>query len=385
MRLRKHRGIALLTAIWIMVVLLILVGGIAAMTHSELEVASNFGDLTRARWAARAGVRCAEVDVGNVATLPYTALTDDQRLLTSPEGTGTPDEMTYQATVEDEAGKLNLNTATPEALALFFPPEVADAIVDWRDADSVPGAQGAEDDYYATLTPPYYCKNAPFTTVEELLLVRGVTRDLLSAQVTEDGQTLEDLLTVSSTDDNTDMEGQPRLNIKTATNAELTDRCGDVLTSADIDAIIRRRTSSPFNTPADLLTVPNLAKNKVAQIYDRLTATTATVRPGLVNINTAPLEVLASLTGMDDATAQAIIKQRDEQGPLTDVGQLLTLSSVSNSTFRQVADLLTTRSKTFCVRSTGQAADGITHTVTCLLQVEGNGGEATTRTLYWRE
>jgi competence ComEA-like helix-hairpin-helix protein len=385
MRLRKHHGIALLTAIWIMVVLLILVGGIAAMTHSEAEVARNFGDLTRARWAARSGVRRAEVEVGQVAALPYTALADDQRLLTSPEGTGTPDEMTYQATVEDEAGKLNLNTATPEDLAVFFPPGVADTIVDWRDADSVPRAQGAEDDYYATLMPPYYCKNAPFTTVEELLLVRGVTREMLSAQVTEDGQTLEDLLTVSSTDDNTDMDGQPRLNIKTASSQELTSRCGDVLTSADIDAIIQRRTSSPFNTPADLLTVPNLAKNKVAQLYDRLTATTATARPGLVNINTAPLEVLASLTGMDDATAQAIIKQRDEQGPFTDVGQLLTLSSVSNSTFRQVADLLTTRSKTFRVRSTGQTADGIAHTVTCLLQVEGNGGEATTRTLYWRE
>ena len=34
---------------------------------------------------------------------------------------------------------------------------------------------GAEDDYYQTLNPPYKSKNGRFDTVEELLLVKGIT------------------------------------------------------------------------------------------------------------------------------------------------------------------------------------------------------------------
>jgi len=379
MRSRKRRGIALLTAIWIMVVLLILVGGFTAMIHSETQVASNFGDLTRARWAAGDGIHQAEITLGDVIAQPYTALTDDQRLLTSPDATGAPQETTWQVQIDDEAGKLNLNTATPEMLALFFPQDAADAIVDWRDEDSTPEAQGAEDDYYITLTPPYHCKNAPFTSVEELLLVRGVTREMLATPITTDGLTLEDLLTVSSTDNNTDTQGEARLNLTTATEEELTDRCGDVLSSQEISAILRQQSS--LDSPADLLSVSGLARDKVAQIYDRLTATTDTTRPGLININTAPLEVLEALPDLDETTAQAIIDYRNDQGPFTDVGQLLQVESVSNTTFTQIANLLTARSHIFHIRATGQTTDGIEKTVTCLLQVDADA----THTLYWHE
>ena len=40
-------------------------------------------------------------------------------------------------------------------------------------------AQGAEDDYYMSLPEPYHCKNAHFDSVDELLLVKGVTPQLL--------------------------------------------------------------------------------------------------------------------------------------------------------------------------------------------------------------
>ena len=58
-------------------------------------------------------------------------------------------------------------------------PDVADAIVDWLDMDSSPRPYGAEDDYYTALSPPYHCKNGPLDSLEELLLVRGVTPELL--------------------------------------------------------------------------------------------------------------------------------------------------------------------------------------------------------------
>lgn len=384
MAFRKHNGIALITAIWILVVLLILVGGFAAVIHSETEVARNFGDVTRARWAAREGVRRAEIVLEQIAALPYTSLTDEQREIASPEGDGAADETAWQVTIEDESGKLNLNTATREELVVFFPEAVADAIIDWRDEDSIPGAQGAEEEYYASLSPPYHCKNAPFTTVGELRLVCGVTDEMLAEQVTEDGKTLEDLLTVSSSDSNTDAEGQPRLNINTASSGEFTERCGDVLTSSEINMIIRQRSSRQFTSPADLLQVRRLSRDKVAQIYDRLTATDAETLYGLVNVNTAPPEVLAALPGMSDDVVQAIITRRDEQ-PFTDIGEVLSINSISTSVFQQIAGRLTTRSKTFSVRSIGRTADGLTSTVTCLLQIDTDGGQTVTRTLYWKE
>jgi general secretion pathway protein K len=49
-----------------------------------------------------------------------------------------------------------------------------DSILDWRDSDDLHRLNGAENNYYQSLPKPYACKNAPFDTVEELLLVRGM-------------------------------------------------------------------------------------------------------------------------------------------------------------------------------------------------------------------
>ena len=53
--------------------------------------------------------------------------------------------------------------------------------LDWRDADSNPRgeAAGTEGEYYRNLDKPYRVKNGPFDTVEELLLVQGVTPRIL--------------------------------------------------------------------------------------------------------------------------------------------------------------------------------------------------------------
>jgi DNA uptake protein ComE-like DNA-binding protein len=57
--------------------------------------------------------------------------------------------------------------------------DIADAILDWMDPDDTPRQYGAERDYYSSLTPSYAPKNGPLESVEELLLVRGVTPQLL--------------------------------------------------------------------------------------------------------------------------------------------------------------------------------------------------------------
>ena len=52
---------------------------------------------------------------------------------------------------------------------------VVDSILDWRDADHLKRAHGAESEFYLKRRPSYRAKNGFFDSPEELLLVRGVT------------------------------------------------------------------------------------------------------------------------------------------------------------------------------------------------------------------
>jgi hypothetical protein len=98
--------------------------------------------------------------------------------------------------VVDEGGKLNINAMMlqdPTGVALYnalvkIPlledkPDLAAAIVDWVDADNEEGqasngqASGAETPSYAD--SGYQAKNGPLNTLDELLLVRGMTPQLL--------------------------------------------------------------------------------------------------------------------------------------------------------------------------------------------------------------
>jgi type II secretory pathway component PulK len=83
----------------------------------------------------------------------------------------------------DEASKLNLNAPwlTAEMIEYLpgMTPQIAAAIMDWRDEDSTVSTDGAEDETYSRFSPPYKTKNAAFESVEELRLVAGMTADIL--------------------------------------------------------------------------------------------------------------------------------------------------------------------------------------------------------------
>ena len=66
--------------------------------------------------------------------------------------------------------------------------DIADAILDWIDEDDEVRPYGAEAEYYTNLPTPYSPSNGPILSVEELLLVRGVTPTLLfGADVNRNG------------------------------------------------------------------------------------------------------------------------------------------------------------------------------------------------------
>lgn len=51
---------------------------------------------------------------------------------------------------------------------------VVDSLADWTDTDDNPRSQGAEKDYYTSLNYHNFPRNLNFTSLEELLLVRGM-------------------------------------------------------------------------------------------------------------------------------------------------------------------------------------------------------------------
>ena len=94
--------------------------------------------------------------------------------------------------IQEEEAKINLNALTAQTSQVLFQliqllgfdeehsRVVAASVVDWRDDDHDPpgSGYGAEDDFYSRLAKPYRCKNAAFDSLEELMLVRGVSREL---------------------------------------------------------------------------------------------------------------------------------------------------------------------------------------------------------------
>lgn len=93
--------------------------------------------------------------------------------------------------LEDESTRLNVNALlmtdqvsenAGRNLLMGLPgmtEDIADAILDWIDEDDEMREYGAESDYYLGLDPPYSAKNAPLDTVEELLLIRGISPQML--------------------------------------------------------------------------------------------------------------------------------------------------------------------------------------------------------------
>ncbi len=55
---------------------------------------------------------------------------------------------------------------------------ITDSILDWIDTNDLTHINGAEDGYYGSLPDPYKTKDAPFQSIEETALVRGVSPDI---------------------------------------------------------------------------------------------------------------------------------------------------------------------------------------------------------------
>ena len=345
--------------------------------------------------------------------------------------------------VADEESRLNLNEATAEDLGKLrgMLPEIAAAIVDWRDADNATTPNGAEADYYTSLQPPYLPRNGPFETVRELLMVRGVTHSLLLGEDENDNGLLDpeendgtesyppdnhdgvlDLgwsasLTVKSQVSNLDASGQDRVNVQSADESALTAVPG--LTADVAKAIISSRNQNKIDTLADLLDVTSAPPGSMPQgpqgvqgaavpgrnqpplnnpagqtgnkvidekllieIADQLTCADSNDQSGLVNINTASATVLKCLPGMDEQKAQAIIMYRQSSGYFPNIAHLLRVPGINQQIFKSLAPRVTARSETFRILSEGSVrSSGVRQRIEVVVKLTSTDVE----TLSYRE
>jgi general secretion pathway protein K len=155
--------------------------------YVEVAAARNSQSLESAYFVARAGISTTIyrlIQKRRMPAIKRAQLEDVQDPIDLGMVTGDFGGGTYQIDIQDESGKISLNIASEPQLralmtAIGIPKEdgdiITDSILDWKDPDNLHHLNGAESDFYETLSPPYKARNGRFDTIEELLLVRGVT------------------------------------------------------------------------------------------------------------------------------------------------------------------------------------------------------------------
>jgi DNA uptake protein ComE-like DNA-binding protein len=193
-----------------------------------------------------------------------------------------------------------------------------------------------------------------------------------------EGGSLEDagwssMMTVDSSVDDVSAGGQDRVNIQSADEAALTGVRG--ITSGMTKAIIAYRGQNQFKSLADLLDVTAPSQNRGGQtnapssnasgpkvmsedllrdVADELTAASDQKLAGTINVNSAGIDVLICLPGIDRELAQAIISYRQSEGFLPNIAWLLKVPGMTRDIFKQIAPLVSVRSETYRIVSEGK-------------------------------
>jgi general secretion pathway protein K len=170
--------VALVLVLWVVTLLAVIAGNLAYSMRGELQSTGNQLHVAQARALADAGVQRAWFEMLKPPSEP-------QRW--QPDGSVHElllDGVVVQVTVTSEAGKIDLNAASDALLLGLFKSvgldddrsaALLDAVLDWRDADSLRRLRGAEIAEYRAAGRTNGPANAPFETLDELQQVMGMT------------------------------------------------------------------------------------------------------------------------------------------------------------------------------------------------------------------
>ena len=224
--LTDERGVALIVVLWIFIFLFVVAFEFSTAAREEAGAAHRFNEETEGYYLAVAGFEWGLYDFLN------------QRAGSAPQQQSQKNDLfdgawrehalgagAFRVRLVDEGGKININRVSEETLRRIFThlgvegarrDTLVDAIMDWRDEDELHRVNGAENDYYASLAPAYTARNGPLDSVDDLLWIKGMTRELFfglseSTREVSDpprGIALRDIFTIDSPID--------RVNLRTA-------------------------------------------------------------------------------------------------------------------------------------------------------------------------
>lgn len=303
----------------IVVLVVVVMLSLGAYTFSELmiveiEATNIYGRSVQSRELALSGIDLAAAFVGdrsevdqwnsyhnpeqfqNINLLPgEVARSSGYFSVVAPVVT-IPEANVIRFGLMNESGKLNLNILATEEVEdesefedeeisdpidrmMYIPnmtEDIAAAILDWIDDDDDTRTYGAESDYYETLESPYSAKNGPLESLDELLLVRDITPEMLYGEDTNrngildpnenDGDTTlpydnaDGVLdsgwfayfTVHSREINIRPDGSEKINVNMTMLTELYDLLEVELGPDEAKFIVAYRTSGPVETFSDL-------------------------------------------------------------------------------------------------------------------------------------
>jgi len=197
---RARRGVALLAALWLVVA----IATVALQFSLEARDRRNVGILASERGIQRAAALGALASVqakleqalriapsGNNAAIARLRASDPWAYVDSLYSVPVyVDSMEVNVVARDLGERLNINQVNETELQTFLSfllgdytkaTHLAQAIMDWRDADSIPRPSGAERDAYIKAGMLALPTNSTFRDVEELQNVMGMTPDIYAA------------------------------------------------------------------------------------------------------------------------------------------------------------------------------------------------------------
>jgi general secretion pathway protein K len=347
----NQQGIALILVLWVIALLTMIALEFSYAMRTQLTLTRNLLDDTQAYYLAQAGINQTILELlrynklrpkGHRSAQKGSSTTEEETEL--PDWSwiraGEPYEISWEngkakVLVSDEGGKININIASrPQLVKLVANAGVSgderdiivDSILDWRDVNNFHRLNGAEEDYYQQLDPPYSCKDGHFDTIEELLFVRGVTPEIFyGSSYMEENKKGEQ----SSTSEEETYQGL-----------------------------------APF-----------------------ITVYRSSPRPSTININTAPALVLETIPGITPELAQLIIQERKQEAftRIDDVYQRLG-KWIGGGNFSFMQNRINTYIPTVCtIESTGQVNNSqVQRTIKTIVKIDPYG-KTPVNFLYWKD
>jgi general secretion pathway protein K len=307
---KSRAGFALILVMLTIITLTALVASLAISMNTEMRLARNSDYDVEMEWMGRSGIELAEFALANkcAAQKGIDALDQFWAGGTSPCSNDIPQislknvplgHGQISVTITDMERKWDINLVAnarqpqmdilQKALAEVgvtdagLSSTISDSILDWCSPSDTSRFSGAKDDYYTHLKPPYYCKSGPIDDLSELLLIKGMTPEIY---------------------------------------------WGSNATNHPVSAF-QQHGGGAFSEPTG--GGSGGFGNKDEPVYPVGLQQLFSPMGAKLNINTASLKTLQLIPGMDESSAEAIIRQRagpdgidgtDDDAPFQNIGEI---------------------------------------------------------------